>query len=201
MGSRPIGKGRSPRPFFEGALRQHLPTALKTKACAGHPGNETRVQRLASICRSRGEVRDVHVVDHWDFDLTTDSGKALEPGMSCVRRILDAIPPAGDGHDSWRDDVLLVACELLSNAHLHTPGATRLDIDIDGDQLIVAVTDQATTRPAPQPWRLDTLHGRGLHIIDCLATDWGVTPIPGGKTVWAALPLDTTPQLPDRATR
>ncbi|MGW2788175.1 ATP-binding protein, partial [Streptomyces populi] len=96
-------------------------------------------------------------MDHWDFDLAADSGKAPEPGMSRVHQVLEAIPD-GDGHDSWRDDVLLVACELLTNAHLHTPGATHLGVDIDIDRLTVAVTDQSTARPAPQPWRPDTPH-------------------------------------------
>ncbi|MFF3889732.1 ATP-binding protein [Streptomyces sp. NPDC001914] len=131
-------------------------------------------------------------MDHWDFDLTADSRNALEPGMSCIRHVLDAIHLADDGHDRCRDDVLLVACELLANAHLHTPGATRLgiDFDLDGGRLTVAVTDRATTRPVPRPWRPDTPHGHGLHIIDRLATAWGVTPAPDGKTVWVALSLD-----------
>ncbi|MFD5814098.1 ATP-binding protein [Streptomyces sp. NPDC127038] len=131
----------------------------------------------------------MHVIDHWDFDLAAANGKAAEIGMSRVHQVLDAIP-GGDRRDSWRDDVLLVACELLTNAHLHTPGVTHLGIDIDGDRLTIAVTDQTTARPVPQPWRPDTPHGHGLHIIDHLATTWGITPAPGGKTVWAALPLE-----------
>ncbi|MFF4540002.1 ATP-binding protein [Streptomyces aureus] len=141
----------------------------------------------------------MRVMEHWDFDLVADGGKAPRPGMACVRQVLDAIPPHGDGRahgdgrESWRDDVLLVACELLTNACLHTPGATHLDIDLDVDaeRLTVAVTDRAASRPVSQPWRPETPHGHGLHIVDRLATDWGVTPAPNGKTVWAALPLDT----------
>jgi hypothetical protein len=31
--------------------------------------------------------------------------------------------------------------------------------------------------------------GLGLVVVDRIASDWGVAPFPGGKTVWAALSL------------
>ncbi|MFF1906744.1 ATP-binding protein [Kitasatospora sp. NPDC058218] len=55
--------------------------------------------------------------------------------------------------------------------------------------LTVEVTDGgAQTRPSPASPSLTSRGGRGLSIVDQLASDWGVRDAPGEVTVWAALP-------------
>ncbi|MFG2825391.1 ATP-binding protein [Kitasatospora sp. NPDC048365] len=125
---------------------------------------------------------------HWHVALAAEGGRALEPGMTLVRRVLEEVPRDGATEPGWRDDVLLVAAELMSNACRHTPGPTRLDIDLDAGVLAIAVTDRAAAPPIVRPWQPDRPHGHGLHIIGRIAIAWGVSPAPGGKTVWAALP-------------
>ncbi|ROR38070.1 ATP-binding protein [Kitasatospora cineracea] len=133
---------------------------------------------------------------HWHFSLGAEGRGAVGPGMGCVRGVLARLPDgdgaAGDGGADGagrrREDVLLVACELLANACDHTPGPTGLDVDLDGGRLTVAVTDAAVTRPVPRPWNPGQPHGHGLHVVERVSAEWGVSPFPGGKTVWAALP-------------
>ncbi|MFC8720907.1 ATP-binding protein [Kitasatospora sp. NPDC057198] len=131
---------------------------------------------------------------HWHFQFGPDGTRSVGPGMGCVRDVLAALPGAddsdgdGDGAARRRDDVLLVACELLANACDHTPGATCLDVDLADGHLTVAVTDPVANRPLPGPWRPGQPHGHGLHVVEQISTEWGVSPFPGGKTVWAALP-------------
>ncbi|MFJ9598036.1 ATP-binding protein [Streptomyces virginiae] len=127
---------------------------------------------------------------HWHYALGPDSARTSRPGMSCTRNVLESLHGHGsaDGSDGRRDDVLLVMSELLANACQHASGPTCIDISLDDSRLTVAVTDQNPAQPLPQPCQPGEPHGYGLHIVDRLATDWGVTPVLDGKTVWATLP-------------
>ncbi|MEV7340321.1 ATP-binding protein [Streptomyces sp. NPDC093544] len=88
----------------------------------------------------------------------------------------------------------LILSELLTNAVIHTTGP---DITVEvshprHDEVLVAVTDHSPTHPsaAPSPHPARDEHGRGLHLIEALATSWGTTPAHdgAGKTVWARIP-------------
>ncbi|PBC70433.1 hypothetical protein BX265_7855 [Streptomyces sp. TLI_235] len=124
---------------------------------------------------------------HWHLPLGPTDGREPQAGMAYLRRALaqrDA-PVPSEGRRA--ENVLLVACELLTNAYCHTPGPLSLDLDLDHDTLTVSVTDASTRPPVLRPYRPQQPHGHGLHIVDPLAVDWGVTPVPIGKTVWAVL--------------
>ncbi|MFB7379773.1 ATP-binding protein [Kitasatospora purpeofusca] len=64
----------------------------------------------------------------------------------------------------------------------------RWQMHADG-VLTLEVTDGGSpTRPSPSSPSLTSHGGRGLSIVDQLASDWGVRDAPGEVTVWAALP-------------
>jgi hypothetical protein len=74
-------------------------------------------------------------------------------------------------------------------------------LDLDGDISLVA----ARLADLPQDLRDEVLHvgdsgsiaaGRGLHIVDAVADEWGVSELTGGKDVWfrIATPRGWTPQ-------
>ena len=96
---------------------------------------------------------------------------------------------------SWptdlRDVALLLTSELVTNALRYgNGGGMRLTVRQTHHVLRVDVHD--ANPAAPQLSRnLDGTaeRGRGLHIIDSLATRWGHTPSadPAGKTVWFEL--------------
>ncbi|MEV5956800.1 ATP-binding protein [Streptomyces sp. NPDC051987] len=94
------------------------------------------------------------------------------------------------------DDAALVVAELASNAVLHArvPGRDfALRLEHRTDALRIEVADARGDRPvAPPSLITDTTtdHGRGLVIVDALASRWGVTDRPGpGKVVWAEIDL------------
>ncbi|MGW6918281.1 ATP-binding protein [Kitasatospora sp. NPDC054939] len=127
---------------------------------------------------------------HWHLLLAPTDGPGAQHGMAFVRRALAARTDTAPLDHRLTGDALLVACELLTNAYEHTPGPLRLDLDLDlvDERLTVAVTDASPRRPVVRPYRPHRPGGHGLHIVDRLATDWGVTPRVGGKTVWAVVP-------------
>lgn len=85
--------------------------------------------------------------------------------------------------------VVLLTSEVVTNAVLH---AGRRDPDeeltvvvrSEADMVRVEVTDgQAGILPV-RGVALDGLSGRGLLLLDALASNWGVTPAGSGKNVW-----------------
>jgi anti-sigma regulatory factor (Ser/Thr protein kinase) len=87
-----------------------------------------------------------------------------------------------------RSDAVLIVSELVTNALRHGLGEITVRSGVgDASTVDVAVTDGGSDLPEMVTVRADRVGGVGLHIVDRLATKWGVAPFPGGKTVWATL--------------
>jgi sigma-B regulation protein RsbU (phosphoserine phosphatase) len=83
------------------------------------------------------------------------------------------------------DDAVVALSEIASNVVRHAGTPMRIDVDA-GAVLHVAVTDQRPDLaiPADRPNELRATWGRGLHLLDSLASRWGETRARGAKTVW-----------------
>jgi two-component sensor histidine kinase len=105
-----------------------------------------------------------------------------------VRRLVRGML-AGRG-DVAADDAVLVTDELVSNAHRHgaAPRSCRLALVDGGRRLRVEVDDASPVMPRKRT--PDRTGGRGLVLVDQLATGWGVDRYDGHKTVWAEFALD-----------
>jgi anti-sigma regulatory factor (Ser/Thr protein kinase) len=94
------------------------------------------------------------------------------------------------GETSVVDDALLVTSELFTNAVLHGSGRIDLYVTLDPEALRIAVVDDG--RRTPERWQrrgvTPTLGGRGLRIVDSVASTWGNNFDPTGRTrVWAEM--------------
>lgn len=89
------------------------------------------------------------------------------------------------------DDALLMTSELVSNAALHTKAVSVLRAEFADSLLRVEVTDGSDVVPQPGCTEPTVLGGRGLRLVNDLATQWGVTRISGGKTIWFELQIST----------
>lgn len=87
------------------------------------------------------------------------------------------------------DDAALVVSELMTNALRAGARIARLTLTVDTGHLRVAVQDDVAARPQLLEAGSAGLHGRGLHIVAALASNWGFTPLSKGKEVWADLSL------------
>lgn len=89
------------------------------------------------------------------------------------------------------DDVALLVSELVSNCVQARCHDFALAIEAHHNSVRVEATDDAPGMPTPVKASSDDVSGRGLLIIEKVAADWGVQPVPAGKTVWAELQLPT----------
>jgi anti-sigma regulatory factor (Ser/Thr protein kinase) len=111
-------------------------------------------------------------------------------------------------------DMVLPVSELITNAFLHAGTHLRLTVSLSSGFVEVSVRDDNPRPPIVRPVRLDlnadlaglapsvqmqadardpSLHvgeagsvaaGRGLHIVDAVADEWGVAEYTDGKDVW-----------------
>ncbi|EIV91511.1 ATP-binding protein [Frankia sp. QA3] len=86
------------------------------------------------------------------------------------------------------ETVLLLATELVTNAVLHGHGEPVLEIRTTERLVWVGVRDPDHHPPRVRHVDAESLGGRGLHLVEALAEDWGAARVPGdGKTVWFLL--------------
>jgi anti-sigma regulatory factor (Ser/Thr protein kinase) len=78
----------------------------------------------------------------------------------------------------------LAVSELVTNAVVHARGQIRVTVDTDPDRVRVEVEDQGRGRPVLRPPTRDRLGGRGLWVVDRLATGWGTERRAGGRALW-----------------
>ena len=80
--------------------------------------------------------------------------------------------------------VNLCVSELVTNAVLHTSSAPDVAVWVTAKGVRVEVGDEGGVLPEAREVSLDAVTGRGLALVDTLASAWGVIPRPFGKTVW-----------------
>lgn len=120
-------------------------------------------------------------------------------GRRFVLKVLDECFGPGHPDDDTRDDIALVATELLTNAARAARALVRLSVDVHRTWIEVVVTDDAPGRPQPRATTALDTSGRGLSIVDALATEWGVRtveesgPAGGLKSVWVRVAVVEDP--------
>ncbi|MGC5343778.1 ATP-binding protein [Streptomyces sp. DT24] len=91
--------------------------------------------------------------------------------------------------DERKSDVLLVVSELVTNAVRYgtEPGdSIELCLEFGPRQIRIEVHDPVRRRPRARPASAERTRGRGMLIVDALAT-WGTSDRPMGKVVWAVV--------------
>lgn len=86
------------------------------------------------------------------------------------------------------DNARLLLGEVITNAVQHTVGDVEVRLALGPRRLRVEVRDRSDRQPDRRSVTDESESGRGLHIVEVLARDWGYEPIPaGGKVVWFEL--------------
>lgn len=108
---------------------------------------------------------------------------AAGTGRRMVMRAMDARGLSAEAMDV----IELLTGELLANAIVHGPDEGDIGIRTwrTGHLVSVAVSDESSERPTVEPPSLTATSGRGMMLVDTLASAWGVDDVVGGgKSVW-----------------
>jgi anti-sigma regulatory factor (Ser/Thr protein kinase) len=100
------------------------------------------------------------------------------------------------GADSAASDAaVLLASELVTNAVLHARTPMTLTVAAGEGTIRVEVRDWHPALPQARRYNVDTATGRGLRLLETIASAWGVLKVPSaaqpGKIVWFEVPLVT----------
>ena len=110
----------------------------------------------------------------------------LEAHPSSVSRARRLVTAALDdlGRPELSEDAALVVSELVTNALVHAGTPMELVVAQRDYEVVVEVLDDNPRLPFRRNHAEFTGTGRGLHLVDQLATEWGSRSRPPGKTVW-----------------
>jgi signal transduction histidine kinase/DNA-binding response OmpR family regulator/serine phosphatase RsbU (regulator of sigma subunit) len=88
--------------------------------------------------------------------------------------------------EQLRDDVVLVASEVITNAVIHGRPPLTVHLRSDDGGVVLEVVDHASHLPRLMRPDADDEHGRGLQLVSLLGSRWGVRPAGTGKVVWVS---------------
>lgn len=137
-------------------------------------------------------------------DEVGDPPAADAPGRAAASVTLELAPdPSAAGTarewvaaalDGWPtpsvETARLLVSELVTNAVLHARTEIALRRRLEGARARFEVSDGRREGPVPKRYSPDSATGRGLRLVDALATEWGVTRAGRGKTVWFVVTPD-----------
>ncbi|GHH70004.1 hypothetical protein GCM10017673_21200 [Streptosporangium violaceochromogenes] len=98
------------------------------------------------------------------------------------------------GH-TWADDALLLVSELVTNSVRHSRsnrpgGQVTVSVAVREGTLHVDVADAGSADRGPRlrpEMSADSVGGRGLWLVQRLASAWGWREVPAGRVVWFRL--------------
>jgi DNA-binding NarL/FixJ family response regulator len=91
------------------------------------------------------------------------------------------------GFDHVLDEAQLLMTELVTNAILHASSAVDVELKRRAGGIRVEVTDTGAGALERVDAELDDTHGRGLMLVEVMASDWGTASNGTTKTVWFEL--------------
>jgi anti-sigma regulatory factor (Ser/Thr protein kinase) len=159
------------------------------------PHSPHHLQAIRRICGSHSAVVPSLVAGE-----PQSAGAALDvefsPDLESPRRARALLRSALDELQLSEDLIergMLAASELAANAVVHAKTPFRLVVQPKASSVWIGVEDRAPLRDRGE------VIGRvphGLGLVAALALRWGVTPCETGKLVWAELPSEPMPPVP-----
>jgi serine phosphatase RsbU (regulator of sigma subunit)/anti-sigma regulatory factor (Ser/Thr protein kinase) len=130
-------------------------------------------------------------------DLPADASAAR-----LARRFVASVLREWSIDDDVAETAQLCVSELVTNAIIHSGTTSTVTVRSDGDYILVMVQDRGSRGPVHRPADLDpeAISGRGLSLVDALASAWSSEHSTDGTTVWFELELNPAQAWESEAT-
>jgi CheY-like chemotaxis protein/anti-sigma regulatory factor (Ser/Thr protein kinase) len=155
--------------------RRRLVRSLQLRGAVGYVEKSVPADRLVEEILMAAALSDL--TRHHVLTLPGDLA-ASSTGRRFVRNLLD------EDNEAIAHDVELLVSELVTNAVVHADTDPRLEVRIASDTVRVEVYDADRSMPVARQPDAEGPGGRGLHLVDRLASRWGFEQIDDGKLVW-----------------
>ncbi|MEU3980521.1 ATP-binding SpoIIE family protein phosphatase [Streptomyces sp. NPDC026672] len=119
-----------------------------------------------------------------------DDLKAVASARGCLRELLTRWDA-----EAILDDLQLILSEVVTNALIHAHSDVEVRMRRHAGGVRLEVQDKSSQPPVPtviltdESMNAEAESGRGLVIVDALATAWGSSPVGRGKTTWIEMAL------------
>ena len=101
------------------------------------------------------------------------------------RFVLDALRALDREDVAWAAQQIV--SELATNALLHARTTMDVAVSVSGDGARIEVLDGSAVVPRVRHYGGESTTGRGLRMVEELATSWGVDRLDEGKVIWVEL--------------
>ena len=169
---------------MSGFPREHLADVAATRGAAGFVEKGLSVKRLVDdIVLAAGVLELVESV-------LAESRTQLEEDIrspAVARRFVTETLSRWDCAAAL-DTVELLVSEVVTNAVLHARSAPDVAVQLLPDVIRVEVTDRDPRLPQAKVVADEDTSGRGVGLVDLMASAWGVEVVPDGKVVWFEVP-------------
>jgi anti-sigma regulatory factor (Ser/Thr protein kinase) len=129
--------------------------------------------------------------------MSSEHHRTLAPTAASAgeaRRFVDAVLVAAH-LDALSYSATLMVSELVANAILHTTTPVELVVTVDDTSARVEVHDGSPQLPVRKHYSTMSGTGRGLMMVDRMASRWGAEPTPTGKSVWFEVDARSMPLI------
>lgn len=91
------------------------------------------------------------------------------------------------------DTINLLVSELVTNAVVHGGSDADVAVRLTDSAVRISVADAGEGMPTRKDADASATSGRGIGLVDELASAWGVEPLPVGKAIWFEVPRADRP--------
>jgi anti-sigma regulatory factor (Ser/Thr protein kinase) len=119
---------------------------------------------------------------------------ATPASAGLARRFVESVLAASD-LDHLAYTATMLVSELVANAVLHTGTTLEVVVLPEPDRVRVEVHDGSPQLPIRKHYSNMSGTGRGLLLVERIATDWGSDRTAEGKLVWFELDGRSTPSV------
>ena len=169
---------------LSGYSSDHFAPAVMTAGAVGYLEKTVTGQRLVDEILALGGLLEA-VEDALSAVRATLAPELQSAGRA--RRFVDETLRQWDCGDLL-DVVTLLVSEAVTNAIVHAGSEVEVSVELRPETVRIEVFDSMTAEPVPRDATDDETSGRGMALIDAMASSWGVEPRPNGKSVWFEVP-------------